>query len=111
MTIPAVSVPIHTDENGVIRIDDTRVTLDVVVGAYRRGDSPEYINESFPTLKLADIYAVIAYYLNNRDEVDAYLRQQAEEAAQLRREIEAHQPKAAQLRARLVAQRNTSPRD
>jgi uncharacterized protein (DUF433 family) len=106
-----MSTPIHTDEHGTIRIANTRVTLDVVIGAFRQERTPEQIQESFPTLTLAEIYAVIAYYLNNVSEVDEYLRKQREEAAQLRAEIEAVQPDNAQLRNRLLAHMDSRHHD
>jgi uncharacterized protein (DUF433 family) len=108
---PAVSIPIRTDEHGTIRIADTRVTMDVVIARFQQGRTPEQIHESFPTLKLADIYAVITYYLNNQDEVDAYLYQQDEDAAQLRKEIEAKQPQSEEIRARLRTHMNSTQRD
>lgn len=101
MVSPEIIVPIRTDQHGIIRIANTRVTLDVVVARYQQGETPEQINQGFPTLKLADIYAVISYYLNNKDEVDAYLRQQDEEAAQTRREIEAKRPDMFRLERQL----------
>jgi uncharacterized protein (DUF433 family) len=85
-------IRIWKDKYGAMRIGDTRVTLDVIVTAYQHGDSPEEIRKGFPSLKLADIYRVIAYYLDNRDEVDAYLRERDEEAEQIHREIEAKRP-------------------
>jgi uncharacterized protein (DUF433 family) len=108
---PDLSVPIRTDEHGTIRVGNTRVTLDVVLARHQQGRTPEQIHESFPTLKLADIYAVISYYLNNRAEVDAYLGQQDKEAAQLRQEIEAKQPQTEPLRARLRTQIKRPPQD
>jgi hypothetical protein len=57
---------------------------------------------SYPTLELPDVYAVINYYLYNRTEVDAYLRQR--EAARLREENERRFPQAGR-RARLLARR------
>ena len=102
---PSVDIPIHADENGTIRVGGTRVTLDSVIATFQRGKTAEGIQESFPTLKLVDIYAVITYYLGHRDEVDAYIRQQREKADELRREIEAKQPQSAELRARLLARR------
>ncbi len=92
MVAPEISVPIHTDEHGTIRVGGTRVTLDVVIASYQQGETPEEIREGFSTLKLADIYAVISYYLSHQAEVDAYLRQQDEEAEQLRQKLEAEHP-------------------
>ena len=111
MTLPAVVVPIRTDENGTIRVANTRVTLDVVLARFQQGRTPEQIQEGFPTLNLADIYAVITYYLNNQDEVNAYLHEQHEEAEQLRREIEAKQPQSQQLRAKLLAHQDQHHQD
>ena len=43
----------------------------------------------YDTLGLADVHAVIAFYLRHRDEVRAYLKRRAEEAEALRAKIEA----------------------
>jgi len=102
MVTPAISVPISTDDHGAIRVANTRVTLDVLVAAHQQGDTPEQIHEGFPTLRLADIYAVIAYYLNNQDEIDAYLRRRDEQSEQIHREIEAKRPDMFDLRAKLL---------
>ena len=51
----------------------TRVSLDSVVYAFLRGESPEGIAESFPALSLEEIFGALAYYVANRDEVDRYL--------------------------------------
>ncbi len=99
----AVSVPLRTDKYGAIRVGGTRVTLDIVIGAYQRGETPEQIVDAIDVLKLVDVYAVIAYYLANRDEIDAYLQKGQEEAEALRRMIEANQPDTSKLRARLRA--------
>src|SRR5664279_1688977 len=85
----AVDVPLQRDKDGAIRVGGTRVLLEVVIGAYRRGDTPEQIARGFDVLKLEDIYAVIAYYLSHRAEVDAYIRQVDEAGEELRRKIEA----------------------
>ena len=90
-----VNVPLRIDEDGVIRVGDTRVTLHTIVARYRVGDTPEAIHEGFPTVAIADIYAVIAYYLAHRDEVDAYIHQIEVEAETQRQAHEAYDPKAA----------------
>lgn len=51
---------------------------------------------------LADVYAVIAYYLNNRTIIDEYLKKRAEEAAKIRAEIEG-KPEYKVFRERLLA--------
>ena len=94
--------PLRTDRHGVVRVGGTRVTLDVIVHAFDAGASPEEIVQSFPTLTLPDAYATIAYLLRHREEVDAYLADQAAEAEAIRREIEERYP-TAELRQRLRA--------
>lgn len=55
------------------RVAGTRVSLDSVVYAFRRGASPESIQRSFPSLTLEQIYGAIAFYLAHQDEIDQYL--------------------------------------
>jgi uncharacterized protein (DUF433 family) len=91
ITVPeAVALPLKTDEHGVIRISGTRVTLHTIIGFYLQGETPEEIRDGFPTVPLADVYAVISYYLAHRDELDAYFQKIEEEADALRREVESH---------------------
>ncbi len=85
----AINVPLRTDEDGAIRVAGTRVLLEVVISAHLRGDTPEQIVEGFPTLKLADVYTVIAYYLSHRDEVDEYIQQVEREGERIRQDVEA----------------------
>jgi len=56
-----------------IRIKGHRIGLEHIVERYHEGYSPEQIAQEFPGLSLEKIYAVIAYYLHNRGEVDAYV--------------------------------------
>jgi uncharacterized protein (DUF433 family) len=103
-----MTVPLTTTEFGTIRVGHSRVSLDSVVHHYKQGAAAERIAESFPSLDLADVYAVIAYYLANRESVEEYLQKQAAEADDLQREIESYpkQQKAThQLRERIRARR------
>ena len=68
---PSLAVPLKTDADGVIRIGDTRVTLDTVIFAYNEGADAEEIVDQFTSLNLADVHAVLSYYLQNRVEVEA----------------------------------------
>ena len=92
MDSPSLVVPLKTDEHGVIRVSGTRVTLDSLINYYLQGQMPESLHESFSTVPLTDVYAVIAYYLANREELDAYLQHQQAEAERIRQEIEAKYP-------------------
>lgn len=109
LQIQAQTAPITIDKDGAARVGGTRVLLDRVIHAFHNGDTPEQIVDSYDTLSLADVYAVIAYYLNHRQEVDAYMRQREQEAAALRHDIEARQPQMAALRERLLARQKAKP--
>jgi uncharacterized protein (DUF433 family) len=85
-------VPLRWDESGTLRVGNTRIALDLIVEQYENGMSPEDLVSAYDTLELADVHAVIAYYLRHRDDVRAYLRQREEEAANLRAKIEAKHP-------------------
>jgi uncharacterized protein (DUF433 family) len=67
------------EENGetklAYRVTGTRVSLDSVVYAWRRDESPEGIVDSFPSLALEQVHGALAFYLANREEIDEYLRQ------------------------------------
>lgn len=99
---PTLSVPLRTDQHGAIRIGTTRVLLELVIHAYYVGETPESIVDSYPTLTTADVYVVIGYYLANREEIDAYVRQRDQQAEQIIRDMEANlTPEARALRTRL----------
>jgi uncharacterized protein (DUF433 family) len=100
-----VSVPLRTDEAGAVRVGESQVLLDVVIREFAKGASPEEIVHAYSTLQLADVYAVIAYYLRHQAEVDRYLETRREEAEQLRQKIEAKQPSRSGLREKLLARR------
>ena len=105
-----LDVPIRVEADGTRRVGRTRVTLDVLLGKYQLGETPESLVQAFPTLRLDEVYAVIAWYLANREEVDAYLAQRQQEGEELRRKIEAVQGSSegllARLRERLAERRN-----
>ncbi len=94
--------PLREGDHGVLRVGETRVTLDTVVRAYENGATPEEIAEAYSTLSLGDIYAVIGYYLRHRDEVSAYLERRRQFAEEMRREGERRHPREG-LRERLLA--------
>ena len=84
----SLAVPLATDADGVIRVGGTRVTLDIVIFAYKEGAIAEDIVDQYPSLKLADVHAVISYYLQNLAEVEAYLSGREKERERIRQMIE-----------------------
>jgi len=97
-------IPLKTDVDGVVRVGGTRVTLDTMVHEFEQGLTAEEIAYQFDVLNLADVYAVITYYLRHQDEVKAYLQEQEKLAEEIREEIEQQFPSKG-LRERLLAKR------
>jgi uncharacterized protein (DUF433 family) len=99
---PTMTIPLRTDEHGAIRVGKSRVLLELVIHAYYIGETPEEIVGSYPTLTASDVYAVLGYYLANREAVDAYVRQRDAEAEKILQEMNANlTPEARALRTRL----------
>jgi uncharacterized protein (DUF433 family) len=88
--------------DGTYYVAATRISLDSIVHAFRRGESPETICQNFELLQLEEVYGAIAYYLANQAEVDAYLVRQDEKWAEGRCNAE---PLPASLRERLLRAR------
>ncbi|OLE16869.1 MAG: hypothetical protein AUI36_37060 [Cyanobacteria bacterium 13_1_40CM_2_61_4] len=85
-------VPLTANEDGVLRVGGTRVTLDTIVSVFEEGETPEQIAQNFPGLKLEDVYAVITYYLRNQERVLAYLAEEERASEDLLRKIKAKSP-------------------
>ena len=97
-------VPLRTDSDGVIRVGDTRVTLDTVMEAFACGATAEEIVQQYPSVGLADVYSVIAYYLRHRDDVHAYLTRRQRLSTEVRAHNEERFPPLG-VRDRLIARR------
>jgi len=65
--------------DGVYVLVGTRVSLDSVVYAFLSGQSAEAIGQSFPVLRLEQVYGAIMYYLAHRAEIDRYLENERQE--------------------------------
>lgn len=103
---PTDILPLETDADGVVRVGNTRVTLDTIITAFTDGATAEEIAQQYPSLQLADIYSVIGYYLRHRTDVDTYVRQRAQQAEQIRQGNEARFNRAG-VRDRLLARRSS----
>ena len=89
MVITTEVIPLETDADGVIRVSNTRVTLDTIVTTFKEGATAEEIAQQYPTVPLADIYYIIGYYLRRRKEVEEYLEKRKQEADELQQQMEA----------------------
>jgi len=88
LTIENEQVPLKADSDGVMRVGGTRVTLDTVIAAFKEGATAEEIVYRYPTLHLADVYAVLSYYLRRKQEIEAYLRQRDHKAEHIRQQYQ-----------------------
>ena len=89
--------------DGGYYVADTRVSLDSIVHAYWRGESPEAIRQNFEVLSAEEVFGAIAFYLRHRTEIDAYLARQLEKWEEGRGSAE---PLPAELRERLARARD-----
>lgn len=85
----------------------SRVSLDSVVYAFLRGESPEDIVDSFPALSLAQVFGAVAFYLDNRQSIDLYLENRRAEFSRMREEARRRDPG---FYAKLDAARRGAPR-
>ena len=106
------NVPLTLTESGTIHVTGSQVALESVVYQYQQGNTAEAILESFPSVKLADIHAVISYYLNHRDQVDEYVHDQQKRASTVREDNEsdpAYKARVGELRARIRSRSQSQP--
>jgi uncharacterized protein (DUF433 family) len=122
MSVPSFDVGIRrdaerfalrVDESGAVRVGKTRITLDLIVEQYENGMTPEDMVRAYDTLRLEDVYGVVAYYLRHRDEVSAYLKRRDAEAQALRKKVEGLRPRITrrELMARRSAGENANTKD
>lgn len=104
LAIAAEAAPLQANEDGVILVGNTRVTLDTVVAVFNQGTTAEEIAHRYPSLLLADIYATIAFYLKHQSEVEAYLQQRRQRSQEIR-EMNQARFDSQGLRDRLLARR------
>ena len=104
LSIATEPIPLAEDSDGVVRVSGTRVTLDTVVTAFNEGATAEEIVYQYSSLPLADVYAVISYYLRQRANVEAYMLKRQQLGAEKRKQNEARfSPQG--IRERLMARR------
>ena len=109
LSLTPQELPLSLDADRVIRVGNTRVTLDSVVTAYLDGARREIV-QRYPSLDLADIHMVISYYLRHREDVQAYLQERQAQCTEVRRQNEVHFNPVG-VRARLLARRTGKETD
>jgi len=89
LAVVAEPAPLKTNADGVVRVGKTRVTLDTVIAVFKQGTTAEEIVYRYPSLRLADVYATIGFYLNHQQEVETYLQLRQQQAQEIRKMNEA----------------------
>lgn len=104
VTPPTLTIPLRADEDGSIRVGRTRVLFHLVIRAYQHGETAEGIIEMYDSLSIGDVYAVLAYYHANREQVDMFVQAIVDEEARIIDDYFANlTPQERQFRQRLVA--------
>ena len=81
----AITLLSHSPDicGGRVRIDGTRMTVHQIATCYQHGLTAEEIVDQYPHINLAQIYAALAYYHANRDEIDHELETEASDFLRL----------------------------
>lgn len=106
----ALKIPLSdflSDTDGEIRIAGHRISLYDVLWEYNQGKTVEELALRFPTVKRATLHRVIAFYLDNQPEVDAYLAACAKDIEDARTRGQPA-PSVAELQQRLEHIRRTA---
>ena len=106
---PPMETPITWLENGAARVAGTRVPLELVLWSHKEGKRPEEIVAQYPTLQPADVYAVLAYYLRNTEEMEAYLRETEADIEAADAELDARYPDRREHAKRILARAAPAP--
>ena len=61
------------DSDGFVHVTGHRVGLQHIIHYYKEGFSPEMLACEYPSLLLAEVHKVIAFYLENRADVESYI--------------------------------------
>jgi uncharacterized protein (DUF433 family) len=78
--------------DGVWYVGRSGVQVYGVIAMWQQGFAPEEIRGSFPSLSLEAVYGTILYYLEQREAMDAFFREQDALFAQRKAEAEAKDP-------------------
>ena len=87
LTFDELRVPLTLHPRGTVRVGKTKVALESIIVSYRGGYTPQDIKRQYPDLNMGDIYLVIGYYLQCKEEVDQYMKEWEEDWDQFEEEM------------------------
>ena len=93
MSLPMLDIPLPDFLNwqdGEVRLTGHRINLYGVIRRYEEGYSAEMLALHYPSLSLAHVHKVIAFYLENRPAVSKYV---AEYHADMEEQERQHPPR------------------
>jgi uncharacterized protein (DUF433 family) len=99
-------VPLIAGDDGVIRIEGTRIPLETIIAAFQEGCTAEEISQQYPSVPLGVVYQVVGYYLGHRSELDTYIANREAVHAYVRNLNESRWPSTG-IRERLLARRKS----
>lgn len=91
---------------GRLRIDGSRITVNQIVALHKQGSSAEEIADQYPKLTLAQVYAALAYYHANQEEIEADLAAEQTETSGQANALNGSPEKEVRLEAFKALQRN-----
>jgi uncharacterized protein (DUF433 family) len=93
---------------GRLRIEGTRITVNQIAVLYKQGCNAEDIADQYPYLTLAQVYAALAHYHANQEEIEADLEAERKEANGQSNSLTGSLEKELWLEAFRALQRNLS---
>jgi uncharacterized protein (DUF433 family) len=92
ITLETLHVPLSTLSDGSLVITGTRLPLELLISDYQRGLTPQQLANHYSGLSLGDVYGVLAYYHQHREQVNHYVIQQEQRNERLHEKIHAAFP-------------------
>ncbi len=77
------TVPLVQWEDGSVRVQNSRVTLETIVIRNQMGDTVEDIHRGYPTVSVSQIKEILVWYFDNQADVDEYIQQLQAEAERI----------------------------
>lgn len=88
VTLDAMLVRTPGISGGRLRIDGTGITVLQIAAMHKQGMSASEIAGQYPHITLGQVYTALAYYHNNKAEIDAELAEEEAEFDRLKAEAE-----------------------
>lgn len=87
LALEPLALPLVADDHVVIFVRGTRTPIDVLIYEYRAGATADDSASAYPSVRLADVHAVLSYYLLHQQDVDRYLEEQERRSDEQRQTV------------------------